>query len=43
VSALAIFRDNEIDTHAVANLEVKLSRQDLEGELFELSQASHSQ
>jgi hypothetical protein len=41
LSALALFRDNEIDT--VSNVEVKPSGEDLEGALFELSQASHSQ
>jgi non-ribosomal peptide synthetase component F len=42
LSSLAILQDSEIDSHAIANFEVKLSRKDLEDVLFELSQASHS-
>ncbi|HEX6716237.1 MAG TPA: amino acid adenylation domain-containing protein, partial [Pyrinomonadaceae bacterium] len=43
LSSLAILHDSEIDSHAVSNFDVKLSRKDLEGVLLELSQASHSQ
>jgi non-ribosomal peptide synthetase component F len=42
LSSLAILQDSEIDSHAVSNFEVKLSRKDLEGVHLELSQASHS-
>jgi NRPS condensation-like uncharacterized protein len=42
LSSLAILQDSEIDSHAVADFAVKLSRKDLEGVLLELSHASHS-
>jgi amino acid adenylation domain-containing protein len=42
LSELAILQDGEVDSHAIENFEVQLSRKDLEGLLLELSQASHS-
>jgi non-ribosomal peptide synthetase component F len=40
LSSLALLGDSEIDSHAVSNFEVKLSRKELEEVLLELSQAA---